>query len=588
MPMRSKRYNSACLNLLENMQQRVNQVHTGTKKFLKTSFALLLFMAGMSWLPVTAQTTQQWMAVSLPSPHGANGAVVAGDQLNYTIYVMNTGTTTVNVTVVDTFPNYTISYNGAPGADIAVSGGYTIATWNNLQPLAPGDVTSVTISLKAAANLSGVSYITNTGYVDNGDGTGFHSTGSASSANPGTPGPDNGPPSTKVEVDNGQNGVAWMTDSYTGTGPNGSIASTDIITYEIYIKNTGSVALTNVVVTDFVPQATTFVRATNGVTPDGTNKLKWTIGSIAPGDKAQIEVQVAVAGDLTGVSAITNTATVDLNNGKDPINALPSLPGDPDNPDPSHTVGPATSIPVVSQISFVNWEVALDVNGNELTEIGPGETIYYVIYAKNTGNVAISELAVSGAVPDGTKFSAVHDLGAWNGLAGTGGTLDWTVFNLTAGNTATLHFEVTVNDKLDALKNIIANANARTVDTTVQSSHCEPGTPGCDGTGNTTVKIAGSAPGFFVTNVVTPNGDGKNDYFVVRGLAAGNTNNPNATAHAKLYIFNRWGGTVYQSLDYQNNWNASGLSEGTYYYRLEVTQDDGTMQTLKGWVMIIR
>lgn len=62
------------------------------------------------------------------------------------------------------------------------------------------------------------------------------------------------------------------------------------------------------------------------------------------------------------------------------------------------------------------------------------------------------------------------------------------------------------------------------------------------------------------TNVVTPNGDGKNDYLVFPNLEM----YPNS----KLYVYNRWGAIVYESSSYTNDWTPSELSEGTYYYIL--------------------
>ncbi|MCU0324831.1 MAG: gliding motility-associated C-terminal domain-containing protein [Spirosomaceae bacterium] len=56
-----------------------------------------------------------------------------------------------------------------------------------------------------------------------------------------------------------------------------------------------------------------------------------------------------------------------------------------------------------------------------------------------------------------------------------------------------------------------------------------------------------------VPNVITPNGDGKNDVFVI-GI-------PNST----LQIFNRNGKLIYESKNYQNDWG-DGVMNGTYYY----------------------
>lgn len=82
-----------------------------------------------------------------------------------------------------------------------------------------------------------------------------------------------------------------------------------------------------------------------------------------------------------------------------------------------------------------------------------------------------------------------------------------------------------------------------------------------------------------IPNAVTPNGDGKNDFFVIQGLE--NYDNGDLT------IFNRWGNEIYQSRSYQQNWDAAGVSEGTYYYRLVLIKD-GIETIHKGWVLVKR
>ena len=61
-------------------------------------------------------------------------------------------------------------------------------------------------------------------------------------------------------------------------------------------------------------------------------------------------------------------------------------------------------------------------------------------------------------------------------------------------------------------------------------------------------------------NVITPNGDGKNDYFVIKDL--------NKVPVNHLVVFNRWGKVVYEKDNYQNDWNGGGVADGVYYYIL--------------------
>lgn len=69
-----------------------------------------------------------------------------------------------------------------------------------------------------------------------------------------------------------------------------------------------------------------------------------------------------------------------------------------------------------------------------------------------------------------------------------------------------------------------------------------------------------------IPNIITPNADGINDYFVIEDLEHREMN---------VQIFNRWGVVVYQNNSYQNNWNGKTkgkeVADGTYYYVLKAT-----------------
>lgn len=83
-----------------------------------------------------------------------------------------------------------------------------------------------------------------------------------------------------------------------------------------------------------------------------------------------------------------------------------------------------------------------------------------------------------------------------------------------------------------------------------------------------------------IPTIITPNGDGKNDVFVVPDISL--------FPGTQLIIFNRWGNEVYRSESYQNTWNGDGLTEGTYYYILNKKEPSGSVTTYKGWVFIKR
>jgi len=82
-----------------------------------------------------------------------------------------------------------------------------------------------------------------------------------------------------------------------------------------------------------------------------------------------------------------------------------------------------------------------------------------------------------------------------------------------------------------------------------------------------------------VPSAITPNGDGKNDYFLI-GEIIGN---------AELLIINRWGNEVYSNMNYSNDWNGKNnnnedLPNDTYFYILKF--DNG--EVVKGSLLIKR
>jgi gliding motility-associated-like protein len=85
---------------------------------------------------------------------------------------------------------------------------------------------------------------------------------------------------------------------------------------------------------------------------------------------------------------------------------------------------------------------------------------------------------------------------------------------------------------------------------------------------------------FFIPNVFTPNFDGINDYFEIEGLKP----------FSSIMIFNSIGRMVFQSEDYQSNWDGTDLDgkalpEGTYWY---IIVEPGFANKKKGYIYIKR
>jgi len=86
----------------------------------------------------------------------------------------------------------------------------------------------------------------------------------------------------------------------------------------------------------------------------------------------------------------------------------------------------------------------------------------------------------------------------------------------------------------------------------------------------------------FVPDGFSPNGDGVNDAFVIPAIQD--------FPKGDLKVFNRWGGVVFESANYQNNWdgtyNGEPLPNGTYFFVLDLGINSDKPQ--KGYIYINR
>jgi gliding motility-associated-like protein len=90
---------------------------------------------------------------------------------------------------------------------------------------------------------------------------------------------------------------------------------------------------------------------------------------------------------------------------------------------------------------------------------------------------------------------------------------------------------------------------------------------GCSDRRNFSVVETGSPvkPVVGILNLITPNGDGYNDIWLIQDL--------DKISPARVAVYTRSGAMVYQNNDYKNDWNGyyngNPLPEGTYYYVIE-------------------
>ncbi len=88
----------------------------------------------------------------------------------------------------------------------------------------------------------------------------------------------------------------------------------------------------------------------------------------------------------------------------------------------------------------------------------------------------------------------------------------------------------------------------------------------------------------FVPNIITPNGDGANDFFRVPCLQDTYLDN-------NVRIFNRWGDLVYEQDRYKNDWDGrykgNPLPPGTYFYLIQLEKGNNE-DCLQGYFTITR
>ncbi|HEX3009358.1 MAG TPA: gliding motility-associated C-terminal domain-containing protein [Bacteroidales bacterium] len=84
-----------------------------------------------------------------------------------------------------------------------------------------------------------------------------------------------------------------------------------------------------------------------------------------------------------------------------------------------------------------------------------------------------------------------------------------------------------------------------------------------------TITVAITRSDVFIPEGFSPNGDGSNDFFIIKGAD---------TFVVSLKVFNRWGNMVYESKHYKNDWDGfsnaglilgTKLPDGTYYYIID-------------------
>jgi gliding motility-associated-like protein len=151
----------------------------------------------------------------------------------------------------------------------------------------------------------------------------------------------------------------------------------------------------------------------------------------------------------------------------------------------------------------------------------------------------------------------------------------------------------TIGDYIYHWKNVSTNQEIKTTTnnleinpiakTTIYYVYVEDKTkPGCKTFADTIEVDAIDKQKLFFPNLVTPNGDGKNDQFKI--VEENNYANKMFSEGTYLEIVNRWGNRIYQANNYDGTWSAENTEDGMYYYYVKT----GCGQEVhKGWLQIL-
>ncbi|MFP3853679.1 MAG: isopeptide-forming domain-containing fimbrial protein [Anaerolineales bacterium] len=211
----------------------------------------------------------------------------------------------------------------------------------------------------------------------------------------------------------------------------------DVIIYTLTYENVGNTGASGVVISETVPQSTSFNNAnsTSGWNCTGTvagSTCTFTVGTLAPDTPATVDFAVQVVSPApAGLEQIYNSASIsdDGNNGPEPT---PANNSDSD-------VTPVGAVP----------DLAITKDDGQ-SIISDGTVLIYQMLVDNLGNQDATGVVVTDTVPVNTTFNPGSSSDGWSCTPdnSAGSTCTFDVGDLDAGDSVNLTFQVTVDNPL--------------------------------------------------------------------------------------------------------------------------------------------
>ncbi|RMA58454.1 DUF7507 domain-containing protein, partial [Ulvibacter antarcticus] len=348
----------------------------------------------------------------------------------------------------------------------------------------------------------------------------------------------------------------------------GCIDVNETIVYNFVVKNVGNVELTNIYITD------PLVAVTGGPI------------ILAAGDSDASSFMAIYTVTQADIDAgnVTNQATVF---GTPPVGTEVSDLSDDNS---FFEDDPTVVIACSGVMMSVTKSGVIDLGADNLPQIG--ELISYIFTVTNTGSVTLHNVILEDPLP---------------GLVIVGGPIPVLLPGETDTTTFTATYPITQADidaglvinqargtGFDINGNVIAMDDSDDPNDNTNFDNNGDGEPD-----DPTITIIPNVlvGQFEIFNGITPDGDGLNDYFEIRGIEAFGPNN--------VQIFNRWGVLVFETDNYGGSNGEEnvfrGISEGrvtilennelptgTYYYVLRFSGDNPGKESYAGYLYINR
>ncbi len=190
------------------------------------------------------------------------------------------------------------------------------------------------------------------------------------------------------------------------------------ITYTIGYANTSTVTqATNVTLIDALPAGTSYSASTGGGVHDaGTpGNVSWNLGTLAGGASGSVTVTVNVDSDLSGLTELLNTATIE-------------------STETSPKTASASSL-VEGSGSSGSPKLVVSKTVDD-TSLLPGQIASYTLTVLNAGEGAASAVVVSDVLPVTGDYAFVDCVSGSGSCLEAGGTLTWSVGTLASGASA--------------------------------------------------------------------------------------------------------------------------------------------------------